>query len=126
MTDHLVHSLFEVVFPKIGLNKPMKPQIQARRAVHHSTGNIFGDRDLMLILAISELPAGYDFEALFQYAKTENVTVLVLQAVPFEIMLEGSFHVFSLELTASVPKPLAALFLGAAVADIRYLAETLN
>lgn len=121
--DSLVNDVFKKVFPKTDVTLPMKPQIQPRRENRRSTANVFGDDDAMLILATDGLPDGYDFDAVFQHAKYRGVTILILQAVSFDAGLGDGDHVFSLDLDATMPEMLAAIYLGAAVAEIRHLAE---
>lgn len=121
--DDLVDDIFRKVFPKTIATLPMKPHIQPQRENRRSTANIFGDHDAMLVLAIGGLPGGYDFDALFQHAEYRGVTIVILQAISCEAGLGDGVNVFSLGLDTTVPETLAAIYLGAAVAEIRHLAE---
>mgnify|MGYP003678482183 CR=1 FL=1 len=62
-------------------------------------------------------------EAVFQHAEYRGVTILILQAVSFGDGLTEGSHVLSLGLETTVPETLAAIYLGAAGAEIRHLAE---
>lgn len=123
--DRYVDDIFTSVFPKTDVTSPMKPKIQKRRDRPSRTANIFDEGDAMLVLGISGLPEGYDFEALFQHAADRHVAALILQAVPFEVDYPA-LNMVSLGLHGSVHEALAALYLGAAVADIRGVAASLN
>lgn len=100
----------------------MKPQIQERRSRPVRTAGNFNPADALLVLAIADLPAGYDFEAIFRYARNKDTAVLVLQAIPFEITDPTGIHIFSLGLSASDHEAIAAIHLAANVADIRAFA----
>lgn len=117
--DRAVEDLFKRVFPKTDVELPMKPQIIRRRDVRTSPQR-FNEGDAALILAVSALPAGYDFEAEFQNAQEQGVPILLLQAVTFDVpgRAEGC-EVFSLDLEPDVHEALATIYIAAAVAEIR-------
>ena len=51
------------------------------------------------------------------------MTIVILQGVSFEAGLGDEVNVFSLGLDTTVSEMLAAIYLGATVAEIRHLAE---
>jgi hypothetical protein len=117
--DRPVEDLFKRIFPKSDINLPMKPQLIRRRDVK-TTPQRFNEGDAALILAVSALPEGYDFQVELRNAQAQGVPVLLLQAVTFDVpgLPEGS-EVFSLGLAADIHEALAAIHLAAAVAEIR-------
>lgn len=117
--DQAVDGLFKRVFRKTDVELPMKPQVIRRRVVR-STPQRFNEGDAALIFAVSALPDGYDFEAELRNAQEQGVSVLLLQAVTFDVpeMPEGS-EVFSLGQAPDVHEDLAAIYLAAAAAEIR-------
>ncbi|TCP58750.1 hypothetical protein EV663_11716 [Rhodovulum bhavnagarense] len=117
--DPFLDGIFRSAFPKADVSLPMKPQIQERRSRIGRTANLFTAGDAALVLGLSNLPEGYDFEAIFQHAKERDVAMIVLQAVPFEIPQPWVRNVFSLGLTSQDHDAIAAIRLAAAVADIR-------
>lgn len=116
--DDPVRDLFKCVFPKTDVDLPMKPQL-ARRGVRN-TPRRFNDGDAALVLAVHELPEGYDFQAEFRNAQEQEVPVLILQAATFVVpgRPDGS-EVFSLGLEPDTHEALAVIFLTAAAAEIR-------
>lgn len=127
--DRVVADLFREVFPKSeDLSQPLKPQIIPPRDTFRSTPQRFNEGDAALILAVSELPAGYDVEAECQHARARDVPVVLLQAVPFDVpdAISACCHVLSLGLSAETPTPLAVIYLAAALAEIRHLAHLLD
>lgn len=117
--DRAMEDLFKRVFRKTDVELPMKPQIIRRRVVR-STPQRFNEGDAALIFAVSALPDGYDFHAEFRNAQEQRVPVLILQAATFDVpgRPEGS-EVFSLGLGPDIHEALAAIYLAAAVAEIR-------
>jgi hypothetical protein len=102
----------------------MKPQIVRRRDVK-TTPQRFNEGDAALILAVTALPEGYDFQAEFENAQAQGVRVLLLQAVTFDVPgMPEQCEVFSLGLNPEVHEALAAIYLAAAVAEIRTRAAT--
>lgn len=124
--DGAVDALFRDVFRKTDVAQPMKPQIQRRRNLPHRTANNFDKGDGILVLAVAALPGGYDFDAVFRHAAERSVSVVILQATPFEIRQPGPPHVFSLNLEADVHEQLATIHLASAVAEIRAVAGALE
>lgn len=116
--DGVVRGLFKHVFPKTDVELPMKPQLVWRGARH--TPQRFNEGDAALVLAVSALPDGYDFQVEFRNARAQGVPVLILQATSFEVpdLPDGS-EVFSLGLAPDVHEELGAIFLAAAAAEIR-------
>lgn len=116
--DRTMRDLFKHVFPKTNVELPMKPQLPWRGV--RNTPQRFNEGDAALILAVTELPDGYDFQAEFRNAQEQGVPVLILQAATFDVpdRPEGS-EVFSLGLAPDVHEDLAAIFLAAAAAEIR-------
>lgn len=117
--DRAVEDIFKRAFPKTDVHLPMKPQIIRRRDVR-TTPQRFNEGDAALILAISALPVGYDFEAEIRNASACSVPVLLIQAVTFAIpWKKEAVQVVSLGLEADMHDALAAIHLAAAVAEIR-------
>lgn len=116
--DGAVRDLFKRVFPKTGVELPMKPQL-ARRGVRN-TPQRFNEGDAALVLAVNDLPDGYDFQAEFGNAQMQGVPVLILQAARFDVpgRPDGS-EILSLGLAPDVHEALAAIHLAAAAAEIR-------
>lgn len=117
--DAGMKTLFGGVFRKTDTGCPMKPQVRRRRDLPHRTANTFNDGDGMLVIGVDALPEGYDFDVLFQHAAERSVTVIILQAVAFEMAPSGSLNVFCLELQPDTHRDLATVYLTAGVADIR-------
>ncbi|TQM91490.1 hypothetical protein [Roseinatronobacter monicus] len=127
--DQAVKDLFLIAFPKpADKTQPLKPQIIAPRTKFRVTPQRFNEGDAALILALSEFPAGYDFDAECRNAEVRNVPVVLLQAVPFEVSeaIRDRCHVLSMGLSPEVLTPLAVIYLAAAVAEIRHLAQQSN
>jgi hypothetical protein len=96
----------------------MKPQI-ARRGIRN-TPQRFNEGDAALVLAVKDLPDGYDFQAEFRNAQEHRVPVLILQATTFEVpdIPDGS-ETLSLSLAPDVYEAIAGIHLAAAAAEIR-------
>jgi hypothetical protein len=122
--DLAVADLFRRVYPKTDVALPMKPQIVRRRDVK-TTPQRFNEGDAALILAVTALPEGYDFQAEFENVQAQGGRILLLQAVTFDVPgRPEQCEVFSLGLNPDVHEALAAIYLAAAVAEIRTRAAT--
>lgn len=116
--DGAVRGIFRLAFPKTDVELPMKPQI-ARRGIRN-TPQRFNEGDAALVLAVNNLPDGYDFQAEFRNAQMLGVPVLILQATTFEVpgIPDGS-EALSLSLAPDVYEAIAGIHLAAAAAEIR-------
>lgn len=116
-----VRLIFSEVFPKLSSSAAMKPQIVKYREPPASVWPRFNQEDAVLVLAMSSLPSGFDLLSEFANARAEGAPSLVVQAVSFPC--PQADLVLSLDLPADTHDGLAALLLGAAVAQIRYEAD---
>lgn len=116
--DTAVSDIFKRAFPKTDVELPMKPQL-VRRGVRN-TPQRFNEGDAALVLALSGLPEGYDFQTEFRNAQAQGVPVLLLQAVTFEVPdRPAGSEILSLGLSPDVHEALAGIHLAAAAAEIR-------